>query len=219
MSANELLIWARGSGFNLALALLVVGLLLRGFEIFSLGRKTDLAPARARSPGSGWKTVFSRTLPPLGLVARSPTTYLGGYVFHVSLFLVIFFYPPHIAFLHALTGATWPALATPVVDGIAAMGLAALVALLVSRIGNPVKRFLSGFADYLAWTLAFLPMLTGYLAYHHLTPDYSLTLGLHILSAELMLALLPFTRLFHAVSLIAARWYTGENFGRKGVAT
>ncbi len=217
MNANELLIWTRGSGLTLALGLFVAGLLLRGLEIFSLGRKPDLAPPRPRTQGSGWRTVFSRSLPPLGLVARAPATFVAGYIFHLSLFLVIFFYAPHIAFFRGLTGLSWPALPTPAMDGIAAMGLAALLALLTSRLRSPVKRFLSGPGDYLAWTLSFLPMLTGYLAYNHLTGDYPLTLALHILSAELLVALLPFTRLFHAFSLVAARWYTGENYGRKGV--
>lgn len=218
MSANELLMWARGAGLHLSLWLLLIGLVLRGFEILSLGRKPDLAPPRSHSPDWGWKAVFSRSLPPLGMVAASPTTYVGGYVFHLSLFLVIFFYAPHLALLGAVTGFSWPALPSPLVDGIAALGLAALVAVLASRLKNPVKRFLSGFSDYLAWALTFLPMLTGYLACNHLTSNYSLTLALHLLSAELLLALLPYTRLSHAMSLFLSRWYTGENLGRKGVA-
>jgi nitrate reductase gamma subunit len=57
------------------------------------------------------------------------------------------------------------------------------------------------------------------MAYHHMLLDYTWLLALHILSAELLIALLPYTKLFHAVSLFIARWYNGDLFGRKGVAS
>ncbi len=81
---------------------------------------------------------------------------------------------------------------------------------------NPVKRFLSGFQDYLAWLLTLLPLLTGYLAFHHVVADYTLMLALHVLSVELLLVALPFTKLFHTVSVFISRWYNGDIFGRKG---
>lgn len=219
MSPNDLLILARGPALGLALATLAFGICLRFFEIFSLGRKTDLSPARAITPGSGWRTVFHRSLPPAGMVARASVTYFAGYVFHLGLFITLFLFVPHIEFLRGLAGLSWAGLPTPVVDGVTVASMAAMATLLASRLANPVKRFLSGFGDYLAWGLSFLPLLTGYLAVHHLLLDYSLMLALHILSAELLLVLLPFTKLFHAFSLFVARWYNGDIFGRKGVAS
>ena len=219
MSPNDLLILARGPALGLALAILAFGICLRFFEIFSLGRKIDLSPARAITPGSGWRTVFHRSLPPSGMAARAPATYFAGYVFHGGLFITVFLFVPHIEFLRSAFGLAWPGLPTPVVDGATVASMAAMATLLASRLANPVKRFLSGSSDYLAWGLSFLPLFTGYLAVHHLLLDYSLMLALHILSAELLLALLPFTKLFHAFSLFVARWYNGEIFGRKGVAS
>ena len=90
---------------------------------------------------------------------------------------------------------------------------------LVDRLTNPVKRLLSGFGDYLAWTITLLPLLTGYLAVNHLLLEYTLMLAIHILSVSLLLALLPFTKLFHTFSAFASRWYNGNIFGRKGVAS
>jgi nitrate reductase gamma subunit len=94
-----------------------------------------------------------------------------------------------------------------------------LVVVGAPRLTNPVKRFLSGFQDYLAWLLTFLPLASGYLAFHHLLIDYTLALALHILSVELLLVALPFTKLFHTVSVFVSRWYNGDIFGRKGVAS
>jgi nitrate reductase gamma subunit len=219
MSALELLTWARGPGLTIALAICAFGILLRLFEIFGLGRKADLSKAREHSPGSGWRTIFSRSLPPPGLLKRAPVTYIGGYVFHLGFAITLLFFVPHIELARSLVGIGWPGLPMPVVDISAVAAMLGLLAVLASRLANPVKRFLSGFQDYLAWLLTFLPLATGYLAFHHLLIDYTLALALHILSVELLLVALPFTKLFHTVSVFVSRWYNGDIFGRKGVAS
>lgn len=219
MSALELLTWARGPGLAIALAICAFGILLRLFEIFGLGRKADLSRAREHSPGSGWRTIFSRSLPPPGLLKRAPVTYIGGYVFHLGFAITLLFFVPHIELARSLVGIGWPGLPMPVVDISAVAAMLGLLAVLASRLSNPVKRFLSGFQDYLAWLLTFLPLATGYLAFHHLLIDYTLALALHILSVELLLVALPFTKLFHTVSVFVSRWYNGDIFGRKGVAS
>ena len=218
-TAMDLLIWARWTGFSLALAIALFGLTLRVFEILSLGRKHDFAPAREDSPGSGLRTVFSRSLPLPGMAQKSPITYFGGYVFHVGLLLVIVFFVPHIEAIRAVIGLSWPGLPTAVIDMVSVATLLALVAVLFDRRRNKVKRMLSGFGDYFAWGITFLPMVTGYLAFHHLVLDYTLMLAIHILSVELLLIALPFTKLTHVVTLFLARWYNGDWFGRRGIAS
>ncbi len=219
MTALELLTWSRGPGLSIALSICAFGILLRLFEIFGLGRKADLSRPRDHSPGSGWRTIVSRSLPPPGMVKQAPVTYIGGYVFHLGFAITLFFFVPHIELVRGLTGLSWPGLPTQVIDIAAVAGLLALIAVLASRLSNPVKRFLSGFQDYLAWLLTFLPLATGYLAFHHLLIDYTLALALHVLSVELLLVALPFTKLFHTVSVFVSRWYNGDIFGRKGVAS
>ena len=95
--------------------------------------------------------------------------------------------------------------------------LATMVVVLVDRINKPVKRFLSTFEDYFTWALTFLPLLTGYLAVKHLLLPYTTMLALHILSVELLLIAIPFTKLFHVITLFASRWYNGDVAGKKGV--
>lgn len=219
MNATDLLIWSRGTGLSLSLAVLAFGVVLRFFEILSLGRKADLAPARATGPGSGWRTVFTRSWPAPGMLQRAGAAYFGGYVFHLGLFISLFLYAPHIELIRGLTGLSWPALPTPLVDGAAVASMGAMLVLLASRLSDPVKRFLSGFGDYLAWGVSFAPLLTGYLASHHLLLPYAMILALHVLSAELLLVILPFTKLFHTFGLFLSRWYNGDMFGRKGVAS
>lgn len=219
MNHIDLLTFARGSALNWALIIFAAGVVLRLFEIFGLGRQIDLAQPRTDSPGSGWRTMFTRSLPPQGLLKRDPVTYIGGYVFHLGLLATIFFFAPHIEFFRDLFGIGWPSLPSALVDTSAVAAIAALLVLLAHRLTNPVKRMLSGYGDYLAWALTLLPLLTGYLAYHHLLFEYTLMFALHLFSVELLLVLLPFTKLFHTFSVFISRWYNGDIFGKKGVAS
>ena len=219
MNHLDLLTFARGSALNWAMMIFAAGVVLRLFEIFGLGRKADLARPRTDSPGSGWRTVFVRSLPAEGMLKREPVTYISGYVFHTGLFLAIFFFAPHIPFFRNMTGLQWPNLPSALVDAAVVASIVALSVLLAHRLNNPVKRLLSTAGDYVAWLVTLLPLLTGYLAYHHLFLEYTLMLALHIFSVELLLVVLPFTKLFHTFSLFISRWYNGDFFGRKGVAS
>ena len=219
MSHLELLTFARGSALNWALMIFVAGIVLRLFEVFSLGRKADLAKPRSITPGSGWRTMFTRSLPPEGMLKREPVTYISGYVFHTGLFLAIFFLAPHIELFRSLTGLHWPGLPTPLVDAAVVAAIVALLAQLANRLSSPVKRMLSTSGDYVAWAATLLPLLTGYMAYHHLLVEYTLMLSLHVFSVEFLLVVLPFTKLFHSFSLFISRWYNGDAFARKGVAS
>lgn len=217
MNELQFLTWVRGPGLNIAIGIFVLGVLWRLIEIYSLGRKKDLAAPRHRSGASGLNTVFRRSLPPPGMLKRSPVSYMGGYVFHIGLAIVVFLFAPHIKLVEGLIGLSWPALPSPVVDAVTVVTLATMVVVLVDRINKPVKRFLSTFEDYFTWALTFLPLLTGYLAVKHLLLPYTTMLALHILSVELLLIAIPFTKLFHVITLFASRWYNGNIAGRKGV--
>lgn len=219
MTSLELLTWARGPALALALAIGLFGIVLRIIEIQALGRKADLAKPRDVTPGSGWRTVFSRSLPPPGMMQRAPLTYIGGYVFHIGLAIVVFGFAPHIELIKGLFGIRWPGLPNLFVDLATIAAIVAMIAVLAGRITDPVKRLLSDFGDWLSWALTFAPLITGYAAFHHMMQEYTLLLAIHVLSVDLLLALLPFTKLFHVVSLFMARWYNGDIAARKGVAT
>lgn len=217
MSGLEFLTWVRGPGLNLAIGIFVFGVIWRLAEIYSLGRRPDLSVPRHVPGASGLHTVFRRSLPPPGMLRRSPISYIGGYTFHIGLAVVIFLFAPHILLIRNLTGLSWPALPSPLIDLATVITLAAMLLVLVDRLAKPVKRFLSTFEDYFSWAVTFLPVLTGFLAVKHLLLPYTTLLALHILSAEILLAVLPFTKLFHVFTLFGSRWYNGRINAHKGV--
>jgi nitrate reductase gamma subunit len=216
---NELLFltWVRSTGLNIAVGIFLLGVLWRLFEIYSLGRKPDLSAPRHAPGASGFHTVLRRSLPPPGMLKRSPVSYIGGYIFHVGLAIIVFLFAPHILLITNLTGLSWPALPSQFVDMTAVVTMAAMVVVLVDRINKPVKRFISTFEDWFSWAVTFLPVLTGWMAMQHLLLPYTTMLAVHILSVEILLVVLPFTKLFHAFTLFGSRWYNGRVNGHKGV--
>jgi nitrate reductase gamma subunit len=217
MNEMQFLTWVRGTGLNIALGLFVLGVLWRLIEIYTLGRKPDLAPARVAAGASGWHTIARRSLPPPGMLKRSPVSYIGGYIFHIGLFIVVFLFAPHIELIDSLIGLSWPGLPSQIIDAAAVVTMATMVVVLADRINKPVKRFLSTFEDYFSWAITFLPVLTGYLAVQHLLLPYTTMLAIHILSVELLLIALPFTKLMHVFTLFGSRWYNGDINGKRGV--
>ncbi|OJW57004.1 MAG: hypothetical protein BGO60_09040 [Thiobacillus sp. 65-1059] len=217
MNELQFLTWVRGPGLDLAVGLFLLGMAWRLFEIYSLGRKQDLAAPRHAAGASGLHTVFRRSMPPPGMLKRSPVSYLGGYIFHIGLVVVVFGFAPHILLIRNLTGLSWPGLPSQFVDLAAVVTMAAMVVVLVDRINKPVKRFLSTFEDWFTWMVTFLPVLTGWMAVQHLLLPYTTMLALHILSVEVLLVVLPFTKLLHVFTLFGSRWFNGKANAHKGV--
>lgn len=217
MNELQLLTWARGTGLNVAVGIFLLGVFWRLIEIYGLGRKRDLSAPRYVAGASGLHTVFRRSVPPPGMVKRAPVSYIGGYVFHIGLLLVVAFFAPHIKLIESVTGLSWPGLPSQFIDFVAVLTLAAMLVVLADRLTKPVKRFLSGFEDWFTWGVTFLPVLTGWMAVQHLLLPYTTMLALHILSVEILLVVLPFTKLFHAFAVFGSRWFNGTVNGHKGV--
>lgn len=217
MNETDVLNWARGTGLQWAIAVFLMGVVVRFTEMWLLGRKPDLSAARASGTAAGWRTVFTRSIPIPGLMKSAGLVFIGGYIFHLGFLITLLLFVPHITLFRGWLGFGWPALPPPVIALVAILSMAAMVALLVHRWVNPVRRFLSGFQDYFVWGVTFLPLLTGYLASHAPVVSYASTLAAHILSVELLLVVFPLTKLMHAFTFVLSRWYNGAIAGRKGV--
>ena len=219
MDANELLAFARGPAFDIALIVFLGGMLLRLLEVLSLGKKPDLSAPRGSGVQGGLRTVLDRSLPRKTVFEKEPLRVINGYVLHLGFFIVLFLYGPHIALFDSALGLSWPALPSGVIDAVGAITIISLIAALVIRLNNKVMRFLSTPGDYIACLVTLLPVLTGYLAYNHLLLPYTLMLALHLLSVELLMVVAPFSKLTHMFSFATARWYQGYKAGRRGVTS
>ena len=218
MNSMDFLLWVRGPGLAIASIIFVFGMTLKMFEIFMLGRKKNLAELRGSGIKEGFRTIITRSKHSDTYSTRhTKFTFYVGWTFHIGMFIAIFLLTPHIELFKSFLGFSWPALPTPIVDLATVIALISLLAILFHRITDPVLRYLSVGQDYVVWALTFLPLLTGYMTYHHLFFPYTWLLGIHILSICILLVVFPFTKLTHAFTLFIARWYNGMMGGEKGV--
>jgi len=217
MTEIELLTWVRGPGLQIACAIFIVGVIIRLFEIYMLGRKTSLAEAKGSEMKSGLRAIISKSFHDVNTCKDAAFTYIAGYGFHIGFFVTVFLFAPHIPMLKSFTGITFPSLPSPIIDAVTVVTIITLFAILARRLYNPVLRFLTNFGDIVAWLLTVLPLITGYLAFHNIGGTSATLLTIHIISVELLLVFLPFTKLTHAFTIFISRWYSGAISGYRGV--
>ncbi|MFC6687863.1 hypothetical protein [Jhaorihella thermophila] len=203
-----------GPMFYAAFAIFAVGAIWRVAGIVRLGRKPDLAPPKG-SAAAGWFKGNLRHFVPRGLFAeRTWMHLLGGYAFHLGLFVLLVFAAPHIAFFERFTGLSWTALPRWGFILAAEFAFAGLIVLWVRRFSDPVMRQISDRDDHAGSWLTFLVMLTGCLA---LEEAHDALRALHMGLVNLWLIYFPFSRLMHAFTFALARGATGAVYGRKGM--
>jgi len=217
MTEVDLLSWVRGPGFKIAVAIFLFGVVYRFLEMWLLGKKRDLAKARAPGFGAGVRTMFTRSKPGAEELRDGGFVLFTSWIFHLGFVLTLFFLVPHIDLFRSVFGFGWPGLPKGLITVVAMLSIVAMVALLVHRFFHAVRRFLGKAMDYVAWTATFLPLLTGYMAAHTPVVSYPTMLALHILSFEVFLVLIPFTKLMHMFTVWVSRYFNGAAFGRKGV--
>lgn len=226
-----LLDFARGPGLQWSVAIFVFGLLWRLVGIFFLRTKPDLSEPRNPAKWKGLRLIALRSWPRKEFLEGTAFGEVMGYTFHLGFLVALFFYVPHLLFFESvfeglfgtdfegIFGFRWPVLPTAAITFLSAISVAALVAVLIHRITNPVKRLISNFDDYFSWLLTVAPLATGLLTYAHAGGiRYETLLGMHILSAEVLLVWFPFSKLIHAFTIFAARGATGMIFERKGAS-
>jgi nitrate reductase gamma subunit len=217
MSENDFLLLVRGPLLTGATIIFMLGVVVRLLEILVLGRKRNLAEPRGSAVKGGLRTIVMRSIAERETLQRTAFTEVTGWIFHIGFLATLFFYTPHILLISEVAGISWPALPTTVIDALSIITLITLLAVLIHRIGNRVMRFLSRFQDYLVWLVTFLPVLTGYIAFHRVGLSPTLLIALHILSVELLMVVFPFTKLMHAFTLFMSRYYNGAIAGYRGV--
>lgn len=217
MTEIELLNWLRGPGFQLSVIIFLFGLVYRISQNLLLGHKASLATPRGNRFSSGLNTIWRRSFFHEGMSNRGYFTLIAGYTFHLGFLITLFFLSQHIAMFRSIIGFGWPALPPAIIDITTLIGIAALIAVLIHRIQDPVVRKLTNYQDYLAWALTFLPLASGFILVHPMGMSYTLALCIHIICAEVLLIAIPFTKLSHMISIFIARWYNGAIAGYKGV--
>jgi nitrate reductase gamma subunit len=141
-----------------------------------------------------------------------PVFYGVSYLFHLMIFLIPVFLLSHIVLLEESFPVSWISLSDTMADFLTILVVAALIFFAVRRLTVPEVKFLTRLSDFLFLLLVALPFITGFIAYHQFFA-YRFMLIAHILTGELILILIPFTRFFHMILAPFTRGYTGCEFG------
>lgn len=141
-----------------------------------------------------------------------PVLTVVTYIFHLCLFIAPIFLLAHVVLLDVNLGISWWVIPEPVADVMTVLVIAACVFFLVRRLKSPEVRFVTSASDFVILAIVAAPFITGFWAYHQF-PGYAPALILHIISGEIMLMAIPFTRLSHMIFSVFTRAYIGSEFG------
>ena len=199
-----------------AAAIFAVGALWRIGGMLALPARVDLSEPRASAVAGAVRSILQHSLPRPAFARSTAFHVVAGYLFHLGLFALLLFGPPHVAFIRErLLGFGWAPMPRWAFIVTAEIAFAGLVLLWLRRLLDPVMVRISDADDHAGLWLTCLVMLTGCFALQE--TDESVRI-LHMLSVEAWLVYFPFSRLMHAVLFLFSRGYTGAAYGRRGVA-
>jgi nitrate reductase gamma subunit len=192
---------AKGPLFAFTFGVMVLGLLrLVAIQVYSIvvgkGRRIKNAPWRKIA-----RETVSWALPFPHLIRGTILFSCASFVFHIGIVIVPLLLDEHIVLWEGLLGVALPAIGRGVADVLTLVTLACLLVLLGLRTFSARHRAVSRPIDYGLLLCVIAPFATGFLALH---PSWNpfpwdAAMLVHILSAELLLVLVPFTKLAHVV--------------------
>ncbi len=198
---EQILAFTQGPLFRLAFAILVIGLLRR----FVLTIWPAVAAwYRARNRNIQWSKYFKDLgswLFPVTHASASRRLFSAvSYIFHIGLILVPIFLSDHVSLWAKGTGISLPALPETSADILTIVTIAGAAFLLIARFVYPLTQRFSSFEDYAVISTILFVFLTGYVAGRPWNPiSYNAMLLLHILSGEVLMIAIPFTKLAHCI--------------------
>jgi nitrate reductase gamma subunit len=193
------------------------GLTIRIAHLYHLSRKKDKVVYNHSSLNWGVKSIFHWLLPwGSASMRQQPVFTFMAFLFHITLLAVPLFLDAHNILWDESWGISLWSLPDALSDVMTVMLLISIIFLVSRRIVRSEVRILTESRDYVLLGLTALPFLTGFLAYHQVGP-YELLMIMHLLTAEIILILIPFTKLAHMVLFFFTRAFIGfEMGGRRG---
>ena len=141
----------------------------------------------------------------LTLPGQRPFFTLMTTLFHMNLLILPFFVQGHTMMVGFSFGIHLPFLPNAVVDLLTVITFLCVLFFLVRRFYVRQVRAITTFSDIALMALAAAPFVTGFMAYHQIY-DYHTMILMHMVSGELILILIPFTRLIHMVYFFLNRF-------------
>jgi nitrate reductase gamma subunit len=219
--------WARGPAFVFAFVFMLLGLTRHVvLTLWEVAR----AMYRAGDKTLPYRQICVATLKWLFPVEKLKDRLflsLTSVSFHIAILIVPIFLGGHIALWTRGLGISWPAIPNLLADVLTIIAIITAVALVIQRVAARPTRSLSRFQDYVIPLIVAVPFATGFLAMHPAVNPFSYEAALlvHVMSANLLLVLIPITKLSHmalipTVQLVSeVAWHWPPDAGSKLAAT
>lgn len=214
--------FAKGPLFAVAFLTMVLGLgrhvLLQTHALVSRKRRRLLLVPwrRVAAESLSWAFPIRHLIP--GTIVISAASFL----FHVGAIAVPLFLADHVRMWEALLGTSLPSLSRNAADVLTLLTLGCAVVLLSYRVVIRRSRELSRPSDYVLLVMIVLPFLSGYMAAHPgVNPlPWQIMMLIHVLSADALMLIVPFTKLAHMVlfpfdRLSAVHWQLRPGAGER----
>jgi nitrate reductase gamma subunit len=118
----------------------------------------------------------------------------------------------HVTLVDESWNLSWWTLPDSVTEIMTLIVIVGCVFFLVRRLVNPEVQYVTSASDYIILGIVAAPFITGFFAYYQWF-GYQIFLILHIISGEVMLVAIPFTRLSHMLFAPLTRSDMGSEFG------
>ena len=191
------------------------GLLLRIVQLFRRIHKTEPFIYSYMSWKFAWRSIL-RWLIPYGTASwRShPIVTPVTFLFHICLLATPLFLSAHVVLLTDAWDLGWATLPNTAADVMTIVVAAGCLFFLIRRFSRSEVRFVTNASDIILLVLVAAPFVSGFLVYHQWVGNImGVTIG-HILAGEILLMVVPFTRLSHMIFAFLTRAYTGSEFGK-----
>ena len=143
---------------------------------------------------------------------RHPLFTIVTFTFHICLFLTPLFLLAHATMIEEAWNLQWWSLPEGTAVVMTVLVVAGCIFFLIRRLVSPEVQYVTSASDFAILAIVAAPFITGFMAYYQWF-DYKLVVILHILSGEIMLVAIPFTRLSHMLIAPLTRAYMGSEFG------
>jgi nitrate reductase gamma subunit len=198
----------KGPLFWISVALFVVGSVVRIVSRIRLAKKDKVVYPYMRWSYS-LKSI-GHWIVPFGThsMRQRPFFTVISFAFHICLILT----PLLLAAHQQMLGISFLTLPDGVADVMTLVVIGAGLFFLQRRLLYPPVNNVTLIPDYVLLLCVMAPFVTGFLAYHQWF-DYRTVLILHMLAGEIMLVIVPFTRISHMLMFPFTRAYMACEFG------
>jgi len=205
--------WVRGPFAWAALVAFAAGSLYQVF--FSiLTAKKETVPHAPNSTRDASRSILLGLIPmSTTTMRRQPVFTLITFVFHLCVVILPIFLLAHIVLWYESWKIQWWSLPDVLADLMTLWVILACGYFFFRRLRIPEVKQVTRPTDYALLMLIMLTFLSGFCAYHQWGP-YRAVLILHVLSSEILLVALPFSKLGHMLFFGFSRAYMGLEFGK-----